>query len=103
SVKMTGLTRSHWVAKAPLGTDVAWDAEIVNDKEDQLIAWRSIEGSDIANTGSVHFYASSNPSGCVVKVQLKYNPPGGKVGSWVARMLGEEPKSQLKKDLLALK
>jgi len=103
SVQMTGLSRSHWVARSPLGGEVAWDAEVVNEKQDELIAWRSLEGSDIANTGSVHFYPTSNASGSVVKVQLKYNPPAGRVGAAIARLLGEEPKQQMREDLERLK
>ena len=31
SVNMTGANTSHWVAKAPAGQGVAWDAEIINE------------------------------------------------------------------------
>lgn len=54
SVTSSG-NRSHWVAKAPAGTSVEWDAELYNEKEGELIAWRSLEGSDVDNAGSVHF------------------------------------------------
>src|SRR2546423_15259654 len=47
--------RSHWVAKAPAVSVVEWDAQVINDLPDELIAWRSLEGSDVDNTGSVHF------------------------------------------------
>ena len=36
---------SHWVARGPAGFKVEWDAEIVNDIENQLIGWRSLQGS----------------------------------------------------------
>src|SRR5215813_8452629 len=48
-------TRSHWVAKAPAGIKVEWDAEITCDQENELIAWRSLEGATVANAGSVRF------------------------------------------------
>ncbi|MBW3625473.1 MAG: DUF2892 domain-containing protein, partial [Armatimonadetes bacterium] len=55
SVTVTGDKRSHWVAKAPAGRTVEWDAEIINEEENKLIAWRSLEGAEINNAGSVRF------------------------------------------------
>ena len=54
SVRIIGPNRSHWVAKAPMG-HVAWDAEVVEDQPNELIAWRSVEGSDVENAGAVRF------------------------------------------------
>lgn len=93
--------RSHWVAKAPLGTTVEWDAEIINDHPDEMIAWRSLEGSDVSNAGSVHFTPVG--SGTEVRVVLKYDPPAGKLGAMVAKLFGEEPEQQIEEDLHRLK
>jgi uncharacterized membrane protein len=90
--------RSHWVARAPGGTTVSWDAEIVNDEPNRLIAWRSLEGSTVDTAGSVHF----TPAGAhrtEVTVTLKYDPPAGRLGSWVAWLFGEEPGVQIEDDL----
>jgi len=95
--------RSHWVAKAPLGMTVEWDAEIHNERPNEMIAWRSIPGSNIDTAGSVHFTALPNGRGTEVFVSLKYNPPGGKLGIAVARMLGESPETQIAEDLFRLK
>src|SRR5215207_547482 len=57
---------SHWTAKGPIGINVEWDAEIVNDIPDKVIGWRSLEGSDVDNGGSVRF--ESNGTGTLVKV-----------------------------------
>jgi uncharacterized membrane protein len=99
SVKQTGEGRSHWVAKAPAGRTVEWDAEIYNEKENQLIAWRSLEGADVDNAGSVRFEPATDGRGTVVKVTLKYDPPGGVLGSFVAKLFGEEPSQQIEEDL----
>ena len=98
SVTVTGEGRSHWVAKAPAGTSVEWDAEVYNEKENELIAWRSLEGSQVANAGSVRFEPAAG-GGTVVRVSLKYDPPGGKLGSLVARLFGENPEHQIEDDL----
>lgn len=103
SVKTTGPGRSHWVARAPAGKTVEWDAEIYNEKENELIAWRSLEGADVDNAGSVRFERASEGEGTVVKVTLKYDPPGGVIGSIVAKLFGEEPSQQIEEDLQRFK
>jgi uncharacterized membrane protein len=103
SVHVTGGNRSHWVAKAPAGSSVEWDAEIYNEKENELIAWRSLEGADVASAGSVHFQAAPGGRGTEVKVVLKYDPPGGVVGATIARLFGEEPSQQIEDDLRRFK
>lgn len=102
SVTVKDSRRSHWVAKAPMGTSVEWDAEIVNEIENKLIGWRSLEGSDVDNAGSVHFDPGPN-GGCIVRVELQYNPPAGYLGGLVARLFGEEPSKQIADDLRRLK
>jgi uncharacterized membrane protein len=97
SVTTTGGGRSHWVAKAPAGTTVEWDAEVYNEKEGELIAWRSLDGADVDNAGSVRFESAAG--GTLVRVTLRYDPPGGAVGAAVARLFGENPEQQIEEDL----
>jgi uncharacterized membrane protein len=99
SVTVTGPTTSHWVAKAPLGNKVEWDAEIINDIPNELIAWRSQEDADVPNAGSIRFKPSSMGTGTDVHVELQYNPPAGVVGAAVAKLFGEEPSMQIEDDL----
>jgi uncharacterized membrane protein len=103
SVRITSPTRSHWVAKAPAGTTVEWDAEIVNEIADTLIAWKTIGHPDVANAGAVNFSDSPGDRGTVVRVTLDYEPPGGRLGSLVARLFGEEPDRQVREDLRKFK
>ncbi len=102
SVKSEG-NRSHWVARAPMGASISWDAEIVNEEPNRLIAWRSVEGSRVATAGSVTFEPAPGGRGTEVHVTLKYDPPGGKLGSWLAWAFGEEPGVQVGEDLRRLK
>lgn len=95
--------RSMWVAQAPLGMSVEWTAEIITDKEGEVISWRSLEGSTVDNAGSVRFAPSASGQGTEVTVSLKYNPPAGKIGIAVAKLLGEEPSTQIADDLLRFK
>jgi len=91
--------QSHWVAKAPLNSSVSWDAEIINDIPNELIAWRSLPGADVDNAGAVNFKAAPQGRGTEVMVEITYAPPAGKPGAVVAHLLGEDPKRQLDDDL----
>jgi uncharacterized membrane protein len=103
SVTETNDGRSHWVAKAPAGMTVEWDAEIINEEENELIAWRSLEGATIPNAGSVRFERAPGNRGSVVRVSLSYEPPGGLLGSKIAKLFGEEPEQQIEEDLRRFK
>lgn len=103
SVHVTGERRSHWKVKAPAGRTVEWDAEIIDDRPNELIAWRSVEGADVDNSGSVRFQAAPGGRGTEVRVELRYDPPGGKIGSTVARLFGDEPAQQVRADLRVFK
>jgi len=103
SVKVLSNTRSHWIANAPLGASVEWDADLVNDQENQLIAWASVEGADIDNSGFVRFTPAPGGRGTEVKVVIEYNPPGGVIGAGIAKLFGEEPEQQAGDDLRRFK
>jgi uncharacterized membrane protein len=103
SVKTGGDGRSHWTASGPAGTTVEWDAVIVEDVAGELIAWRSVEIADIGNAGSVRFTPAPGGRGTEVRVELTYEPPAGRLGATVARLLGEEPRQQITDDLRRFK
>ncbi len=103
AVTATGPKTSHWVAKGPTGKEVSWDAEIIVDEPNSRIAWRSMEGSDIENAGSVRFVQAPGGRGCEVHVTLQYYPPGGVIGATIAKLFGEEPSQQITDDLRRLK
>jgi uncharacterized membrane protein len=100
---LDGGTRSHWVAEAPGRRTVEWDAEIVEDRPDRLIRWRSEPGADIANTGAVEFTPAPGGRGTEVRVRLAYAQPGGRAGKAVAKVLGEAPDQQVRDDLSRFK
>ena len=102
AVTSSGDRRSHWIANGPAGR-VEWDAETIEDRPGEIIAWRSLEGSDVPNGGSVRFTNAPADRGTEVHVDLHYDPPAGKAGAMVATLLGEEPHQQLRDDLRRLK
>ena len=95
--------RSFWRAKAPLGTNVEWEAETVVDQPGEQIAWRSVGRSDIAHEGNVTFRPAPGGRGTEVRVELCYRAPGGRAGKLIAKLFGEEPGQQIAGDLRRLK
>ena len=95
--------RSHWVVAAPAGQTVEWDAEIVDDRPNERIAWRSLDGSDIRHEGSVRFEQAPADRGTEIHVDLRYDAPAGKAGAAIAKLFGEEPTQQIGDDLRRLK
>jgi uncharacterized membrane protein len=102
SVRMLDQRRSHWAATGPAGKAVEWDAQIIDDRPGEIIAWRSISGA-LTNSGSVRFVDAPGGRGTEVHVEVRYEPPGGLVGAAVARLLGEHPDQQIRDDLRRFK
>ncbi|HZS62519.1 MAG TPA: SRPBCC family protein [Gemmatimonadaceae bacterium] len=103
SVTEISPTRSRWVAHAPGGTRVSWEAEIVDDTPGQRISWRSLPHAAVPNAGSVRFQEAPANRGTEVHVRLTYDPPFGRPGATVAKLFGEEPDIQVREDLRRFK
>jgi uncharacterized membrane protein len=103
SVEVRDEKRSHWTAKGPAGITVDWEAEIINEIPNELIGWRSVEGSKVDNAGSVHFTPAPGGRGTEVRVILRYDPPAGILGARISKILGEDPALNVKEDLRRLK
>jgi len=103
SVQVLDMRRSHWVANAPLGQTIEWDADIINDQPNQLIAWASEEGAQVDNSGFVRFSPAPGDRGTEVKVVMEYNVPGGMVTAAIAKLFGEEPEQQIGDELRRFK
>lgn len=103
SVETIDDRRSHWRVRGPAGMKVEWEAEIVEDRPGELIAWRSLEGSDVHNEGEVRFVAAPGGRGTEVHVALRYRAMGGAVGRALARLFGSDPGQQIAGDLRRLK
>ncbi|KPQ33703.1 MAG: putative integral membrane protein [Phormidesmis priestleyi Ana] len=95
SIQTLDETRSHWKAKAPMNMSVEWDAEIVEDRPNQLIAWTAVADADVPNAGFVRFKPAPGDRGTEVKVVIEYSPPGGALTAAVAKLFGEEPEQQV--------
>ncbi|HVM30716.1 MAG TPA: SRPBCC family protein [Candidatus Limnocylindrales bacterium] len=103
SVELIDERRSRWRAKAPGGASIEWEAEITDERPGERIAWTSREGAQVWNSGEVTFERAAGDRGTQVRVRLDYEPPGGRLGAGVARLLGEAPSNQIAGDLRRLK
>lgn len=101
SVQVRDDLHSRWVARGPAGSRVEWDAVIHNEIPGELLAWRSLPGSEVDHAGSVHFEPAGDAT--AVRVVLRYDPPAGRLGAAVPRLFGEDPETQVADDLRRLK
>ena len=99
---MKETNRTGWF-RAPAGRTVEWDAVLYNDIENQMMAWRTLPGSEVDHAGSVWFKDAPAGRGTEVKVELNYNPPAGIIGAALATLWGKDPGQQIQRDLHRLK
>jgi len=92
---------SHWRAKGPLGSALEWDAEVLEDWPGRLIIWRSVANGDVRSQGFVQFRRVGTDT--EVDVELRYDPPPGKLRAAVAQLFGAAPGQELATDLRRLK
>jgi len=102
SVQVLDAKHSHWVARGPGGVRVEWDAEIINEIPNELIAWRST-GGNVDHAGSVHFEPGPGGRGTIVRVSLQYDPPGGGAGHALATLFGGDAGARIERDLQSFK
>ncbi len=80
-----------------------WDAETTEDRPNERIAWRSVEGADVSNAGAVRFVRAPGGRGTEIHVEMRYDPPAGTLGRLVAKLFGEEPSQRVEGDLRRFK
>jgi uncharacterized membrane protein len=102
-VVVAGENRSRWTAHLPVGRKVQWEATVIDDVPDSLIVWESLEGSDVRNSGVVRFADAPGGRGTEIHLELHYDAPGGPAGARVAKLLGEDPGSQVRDDMRRFK
>jgi uncharacterized membrane protein len=103
SVQQIGEGRTRWTAEALSDKPVEWDVEILENRPNELISWRSAEGMPVSNSGSVHFRAAPGDRGTEVRMEMEYDPPLGLLGSTLAKLFREEPGQQVRDDLARFK
>jgi len=103
SVTVQDDLHSHWVVKTFGAKKLEWDAEIIEQRDNEMISWRSVPGADVDNAGSVWFTRVPSGNGTVVRLEMKYVPPGGKTGASIAKLFRQDVGSEIDEDLNRLK
>jgi len=91
--------RSRWTIKAPAGSKVEVVTRITEENSPDSIAWESEPDSDIKTEGRVEFLDAGPGRGTMVRLVMRYDPPGGIVGKGLAKLFQREPKIQSRGDL----
>ncbi|MEH6487943.1 SRPBCC family protein [Hyphomonas oceanitis] len=92
-----------WTIRAPAGQHVTLRTEIVEDRKNELIAWRSTDASDIDTEGRVKFRDAPGNRGTEIEAIIAYKPPAGGLGRFIAKILQHEPKIQARRELKRFK
>jgi uncharacterized membrane protein len=98
SVDETGEGRTRWRLRAPAGVRIEWNAETTEERENERLAWRSLDGT-VAHQGSVTFRRAPGARGTELRVRLEYMPPGGAAGATIAWLLEGTFERQIQDDL----
>jgi uncharacterized membrane protein len=102
SVRVIDERRSHWVARSA-GVPIEWDAEIVDERPNERIAWRTTEGSSVEHTGEVRFESADPRPGTIIRVEMRYRAPGGPMAKALTQMVLQDPDHLIESDLRRLK
>lgn len=94
--------RSVWTVKAPADRTVSWESVVIEDRPGELIAWASVEGADVRNSGKIEF-KNAGDRGTIVRAIIAYDPPGGMIGDLIARLFQRAPALQAQRDLRRFK
>jgi len=102
SIETPDRNRSIWTVKAPGGRTVQWESVVTADEPGRLIAWQSVEGAEIRNSGRIEFHDVPG-RGTVVRAVIAYDPPGGMLAQLAAKLFQREPALQARRDLRRFK
>jgi uncharacterized membrane protein len=96
-IRRTGPDRTHWVVAGPGGAPIEWDAVVTRRAPNELIEWRTEEGSLVEHEGAVRFRPVGGTTR--IEVRLVYRPLGGALGHGLAALFGSDPDSTIADDL----
>lgn len=91
--------RLTWRTKDVDGSSAEWDVVVTEQVPNELIAWHAVKGSDVTCSGAVYFTPAPGDRGTEVRVTCTFDQPGGKVAAFFQKLLGEDPATEIGKDL----
>jgi uncharacterized membrane protein len=93
----------RWAMRAPFGGHITWNTELVTERKNAFISWRSLPDSEVIVNGTVSFEAAAANRGTIVTVDVHYVPPTGAIGRMLAKVFEKGPNFLMRQDLRRLK
>jgi len=85
--------RLHWTVNGPLDRTMEWETEFVEDREGEVLRWETVEGTRLPSEWTVRYQDAPGEQGTEVSLRVRFDPPGGAVGSALIERLGIAPKT----------
>ena len=82
---------------------VETSATITEDVPGEVFAWESAKGSKVPNRGRLELRDAPGGRGTEIHALIAYEPPGGSLGRYAAKLTQREPGVQTRRDLKRLK
>ncbi len=92
-VQSTPDGRWRWRAHLPLGQSIEWTTTTVEDRPNELIAWRTEPDAPFAHEGSVRFRQAPRDWGTEVTLGMSFGTPGGVLSELSGTLLSRIPKT----------
>jgi uncharacterized membrane protein len=99
SIECLDERRSRWRMRRGDNEHVEWTAEVINEHPGELIAWRSLDGSDVRHAGTIRFTPVAGARGTEVKLTIEFEAAGGSLGNALAKLARRSPEQQAREDL----
>jgi uncharacterized membrane protein len=104
SIRPIDGTRSHWTAGLGNVNDtIQWEAEMIIERENKMLAWRSLPGYRVENQVVVEFIPDQENKRTEIILQVIYTPPNtvsanpGSIGYLVEESLDAEIQGDLER------
>jgi uncharacterized membrane protein len=94
-------SRSRWRVDGPAGAEIEFESQVTRLEPDHIISWHTLPDQAVEHEGIVRFDEVGGRTR--VHVQMRYHPPGGRVGHTLAHVLGWDPKRRMDDDLVRMK
>lgn len=103
SVEELDERHSRWVARLPTGITLSWRAKIIEERENELLTWQSVKGTDIYNEGFVTFEPVADGESTELHARIVYHPPAGQLGARIVSFFDSLQTQIVREDLRSFK
>jgi uncharacterized membrane protein len=95
--------QTTWRVRGPLHQTPEYTTRIVEERDAELLSWRSEAGQGLELEGSLRFKPAPRDLGTELTLRVAFQPPGGSIGRAVVKLLGPAPKLFVQKALRRFK